>query len=329
MNGLKKIAATSALGILPLLAGWTAEPVHAADAYPSRPISLILPFSAGNGADISSRRLAAPLSQALGQQIVVENRPGAGGVGAVKQAAAAPADGYTLFLAGAGMPISQALFTPPPYDMLKSFVPVSSISSNDVALLVKKDSAYRTLADFIQAARDKKKGLMVGISQLGTTQHMAAELFKLRTGTAFTIVPFRRAAVLTTALMAGDIDLAFEFVSPTLAMLNSGQLRALAIGGAERSPALPQGPTASEQGVPDYTVASWGMVVAPVGTPEPIVAHLNTEIQKVLRDPEFVRQFQENGLRVLGDTPKQAQEMMASEIARWKEVIGAAGISLK
>lgn len=138
------------------------------------------------------------------------------------------------------MPISQALFTPPPYDMLKSFVPVSSISGNDVVLLVKSTSAYTKLNDFIQAAREKKKGLMIGISQLGTTQHMAAELFKLRTGTDFTIVPFRTAAMLTTALMAGDVDLAFEFVAPTLSMMNNGQLRALAIGAAKRSPILPR-----------------------------------------------------------------------------------------
>ncbi|MPS28420.1 MAG: tripartite tricarboxylate transporter substrate binding protein [Alcaligenaceae bacterium] len=329
MNGLKKIAAASSFGILPFLAGWMAMPAHAADAYPSRTISLVLPFSAGNGADIYTRRLAVPLSQALGQQIVIENRPGAGGVGAVKLVAAAPPDGYTLLLAGAGMPISQALFTPPPYDMLKSFVPVSSISGNDVVLLVKSTSAYTKLNDFIQAAREKKKGLMIGISQLGTTQHMAAELFKLRTGTDFTIVPFRTAAMLTTALMAGDVDLAFEFVAPTLSMMNNGQLRALAIGAAKRSPILPQVPTATEQGVPDYAVASWGMVVAPAGTPESIVARLNTEIQKVLQDPQFIRQIQESGARVLGESPQEARQMMASEVARWKEVIGAAGISLK
>lgn len=227
------------------------------------------------------------------------------------------------------MPISQALFTPPPYDMLKSFVPVSSISGNDVVLLVKSTSAYTKLNDFIQAAREKKKGLMIGISQLGTTQHMAAELFKLRTGTDFTIVPFRTAAMLTTALMAGDVDLAFEFVAPTLSMMNNGQLRALAIGAAKRSPILPQVPTATEQGVPDYAVASWGMVVAPAGTPESIVARLNTEIQKVLQDPQFIRQIQESGARVLGESPQEARQMMASEVARWKEVIGAAGISLK
>ncbi|WP_161567774.1 tripartite tricarboxylate transporter substrate binding protein [Pigmentiphaga sp. H8] len=327
MIGLTRLAIL-ALGTL-LIVAWTPPAARAADIYPSKPISLILPFGAGNGSDLSSRRLATQLGKILGQQIVVENRPGAGGVGAVKQVTSAPADGYTLMLAGAGMPISQALFNPPPYDMLKSFVPVSAISSNDVAFLVKASSRYATLDDFIREAKERKKGLMVGVSLLGTTQHMAAELFKLHTHTDFTIVPFRTASMLTTALVGENIDLAFEFVAPTLPMLNSGQLRALAVSSAQRSPVLPQVPTVAEQGIPDYAVSSWGMIVAPVNTPAPIVKRLNTEIQNVLQDPEFIRQLQGSGTRVLGGTTDQARQLMESEIVRWKKVIDTAGIALQ
>lgn len=302
---------------------------HSTESYPSKPISLVLPFAAGNGADISLRNIATRLSQALGQQVIVQNRPGAGGVGAINQVAAMPADGYTLLLAGVGMPISQALFKPSPYDMMASFVPIVTTIAADVVIVAKAGSQYKSLDDFIRVAGEKKKNLMVGISLLGSSQHMAAELFKLRTNVDYTIVPYRTAAFLTSALIAGDIDIGFEFTSPILPMIQDDRLHVLGISSPERLPLLKDVPTVMESGVSDYTVQAWGMLVAPKGTPDNIVNLLNTEIRKVLRDPELIQQIESGGTQVIGDTPEQAAHLMQSEIERWKDLVSAANLSVQ
>lgn len=316
---------------LPLACWGIAPPAAHAQGrtYPTKPVTLVVAFGPGNAADTIGRLIAHHVSGFLGQQVIIENRPGAGGVGAVKQVAGAKPDGHTLLYIGAGVAISQALFKPQPYDMLESFAPVCTVSSNDVLLLVRKDSRFTKLDDFIREAREKKGALMVGVSLLGTTQHLCAELFKLRTKVDFTIVPFKTASAVTTALSAGDIDLAFEFVPPALALVRSGQLRGLAIANAKRSESLPDVPTAIEQGVADFNVASWGMFVAPAQTPAPVVQRLNHEIRRALKQPEVAARLAEMGVRIPGGTPAQAQELMASEITRWAQVVQESNISLK
>ncbi|MES2184809.1 MAG: tripartite tricarboxylate transporter substrate binding protein [Pseudomonadota bacterium] len=297
--------------------------------YPTRPVTLVIAFGAGNAADTIGRLVAHHLGNFLGQQVIVENRPGAGGVGAVTQVASAKPDGYTLLYIGAGVAISQALFKPPPYDMLKSFIPVCPISSNDVLLLVRKDSRLKRVEDLIREAREKKGGLMVGVALLGTTQHLSAELFKLRAKVNFTIVPFKTASAVTTALVAGDIDLAFEYVPPSLPMLRGGQLRGLAVANAKRSEVLPDIPTVAEQGLPGFDVSSWGMIVAPAQTPDPVVQRLNQGMVHALHQPDVVKRLGDMGVRVLGGTPAQARDLMATEIVRWADVVSESNISLK
>lgn len=298
-------------------------------SYPTKPLTLVLAFGPGNAADTIGRLVAQYLSGFLGQQVIIENRPGAGGVGAVKMVAGAKPDGHTLLYIGAGVAISQALFKPQPYDMLQSFAPVCTVSSNDVLLLVRQDSRFARIQDFIRETREKKGDLMVGVSLLGTTQHLSAELLKLRAKVDFTIVPFKTASAVTTALSAGDIDLAFEFVPPALPLIRSGQLRALAIANARRSEVLPDVPTVAEQGVSGFNVSSWGMFVAPAQTPGLVVQRLNQEVLRALRQPEVVKRFTEMGIRAPGGTPVQARDLMASEIARWANVIDESKISLK
>lgn len=328
---LKRREFMKVAGALPL--AWSGVAPLAAYAqgrdYPTKPITLVVAFGPGNAADTIGRLLAQHLSSFLGRQVIVENRPGAGGVGAVKQVAGAAPDGHTLLYIGAGVAISQGLFKPQPYDMLKSFVPVCTVSSNDVLLLVRKDSPLTRVEDFIREAREKKGDLMVGVSLLGTTQHLSAELFKLRAKVNFTIVPFKTASAVATALVAGDIDLAFEFVPPMLAQVRSGQLRAMAIANAKRSEVLPDVPTVAEQGVTGFNVSSWGMIVAPAHTPAPIVQRLNQEMQRALRQPDVVKRLAEMGVRAPGGTPAQAHQLMSSEIVRWRNVISESNISLK
>lgn len=318
-----------AAGSLPLAWSATTPLVARAQAYPTKPVTLVVPFGPGNAADTIGRLIALHLGNALGQQVVIENRPGAGGVGAVKMVAAAKPDGHTLLYIGAGVAISQGLFKPQPYDMLASFAPVSIASSNDVLLLVRKDSKLTQLEDFIRTAREKKGQCMVGVSLLGTSQHLCAELFKQRAQVDFTIVPFKTAAAVATALTAGDIDLAFEFVPPTLPLVKSAQLRALAIANAKRSEVLPDVPTIAEQGLPGFNVASWGMIVAPKNTPDAVVLRLNREVQRALDQPDVARRLADMGVRAPGGTSAQAYELLSGEITRWSKLIQEAKISLK
>jgi tripartite-type tricarboxylate transporter receptor subunit TctC len=329
---LNKRSLLKVLGALP--AGYLcAHPVAAyaqsQPPYPTRPITLVIPVGPGNTADMGGRLIAQRLGASLGQPVVVENRPGAGGVGAIKQVANAAPDGYTLLLGGTGMAISQSLFKPAPYDMLKSFVPVTMVSATDVLILVRKDSKLRSLEDFIREARQKKGGLTVGISLLGTTQHLSAELLKLNTKVDYTIVPFKSASALNAALIAGDIDVEFELVSAMMGMLQGGRVRALATGAAKRSDLLPDVPTVAELGNPNFEVTAWGMIVAPAQTPDAIVQRLNREIQQVLAEPDVAQQLTQLGQRVQGGTAAQARDFLASEITKWGNVIRQARISLQ
>jgi tripartite-type tricarboxylate transporter receptor subunit TctC len=327
---LNKRSLLKVLGTLP--AGYLcAHPMAAyaqSGAYPTRPITLVIPASPGNTADIGGRLIAQRLGSLLGQPIIVENRPGAGGIGAIKLVASAAPDGYTLLLSGTAMAVSQSLFKPAPYDMLKSFVPVSMVSATDVLILVRADSKLRKLEDFIREATQNKGGLTVGISLLGTTQHLSAELLKLNTKVDYTIVPFKSASALNTALLAGDIDVEFELVSAMMGQLKGGRVRALAIGSAKRSELLPDVPTVAELGKP-FDVTAWGMIVAPAQTPDAIVQRLNREIQRVLAQPDVAQQLRDLGQRVQGGSAAQASDFLTSEIAKWGNVVSEAKISLK
>ncbi|HSW18354.1 MAG TPA: tripartite tricarboxylate transporter substrate binding protein [Ramlibacter sp.] len=313
----------------PLVLGAGPFSLARAQAYPSKPITIVVPFGAGNASDALVRLVAKPLVASLGQPVVIENRPGAGGVGGTRQVASAAPDGYTLLYTGTGSTISQSLFKPAPYDMVRDFAPISAVSNNDVLILVRGNSPLRSLDDFVRKAKESGAGMMVGVSLLGTTQHLAAELFKLRTKTDFTLVPFRSAGALVNGLIAGDIHAAFEFVPPALATVRSGQLRGLAISSAKRSEALPQIPTATELGIADFTVSSWGMFVAPAGTPDAIVQLLNRHLVRAIVDPAVAKRLRETGTRPTGSTVQQARELVASEVVRWAEVISSAKIDLK
>ncbi|HSV81645.1 MAG TPA: tripartite tricarboxylate transporter substrate-binding protein [Ramlibacter sp.] len=313
----------------PLVLGMGPFSLARAQSYPSRPITIVVPFGAGNASDALVRLVAKSLVTSLGQPVVIENRPGAGGVGGTRQVASASPDGYTLLYTGTGATISQSLFKPAPYDMMRDFAPISAVSNNDVLILVRGKSPLRSLDDFVRQAKEAGKGLMVGVSLLGTTQHLAAELFKLRTRTDFTLVPFRSAAALINGLIAGDVQAAFEFVPPALATVRSGQLRALAVSSAKRSDALPQVPTATELGIPDFNVSSWGMFVAPAGTPDAVVQLLNRHLVRAITDPEVAKRLRETGTRPTGSTVAQARELVASEVLRWADVIATAKIALQ
>lgn len=328
---MDKRAALKAMGALAVsnIAGYTGAVQAQAAPYPVRPITFVAPYGAGNAADVIGRFIAQQLSALLEQPIVMDNRPGAGGVGAINQVATAAPNGYTLLMLGAGAAISQSLFKPAPFDLLKSFTPVAPLTAADVLVLVRKDSKLQKLDDFVREARKANSSMMVGVSLLGTTQHMSAELLKLAGKLNFTVVPYKTASAVNTALLAGEIDVAFELVTPVLAMLQADRVRALAIGSAKRSDLLPAVPTVAESGFPSFEVSAWGIVVVPANTPDAIVQRLNADIQTVMKQAAVVQRIKDSGQRPLLGTAAQTRELLASEIARWGHVITEAKVSLK
>jgi tripartite-type tricarboxylate transporter receptor subunit TctC len=292
-------------------------------SFPSRPITLIAPFAPGGGGDIIARMLA----QKMGVQVIVENRPGAGGIAATQVAAKANPDGHTLLLLSNVNAISESLFKSLPYDIFKDFIPISTAATTDVAVIVGKNSTINSLPELIQDAKTRPGRVTVGIGLLGTTQHLSAELFKSRTGLDITIIPFKSVANILTGLNSGEIDVAFELVPAAIGHIKSGNLRALAVGSKSRFAGLPQVPTVMETGIRDYEVMSWAMVAAPTRTPAPIVERLNQEILKALKQTDLQQRYQELGLTAAGGTPKEALDFLTSEVAKWRSVIRTANIA--
>ncbi|ODV43406.1 hypothetical protein AWV79_17225 [Cupriavidus sp. UYMMa02A] len=265
-------------------------------------------YAAGTDFDSTLRVLAKAMSASLKQQVLIDNRPGAGGVGAVKQVASAQPDGYTLLAAGAAITISQSLFKPQPYDLLKQFKGVSTVIGSDLIFVVGRNSKVKTFADLVNEAKRRGSGFMVGIGLLGTSQHLAAELFKLRTHLDFTIVPYRSPPALFTAMQGGELDLIVEFASVSLSQIRSGNLRPLLVCGIKRSRLLPDIPTTNEAGVPDLDIGAWGGILAPATTPDPILQQLSLEVRKALALPEVRDPLINRGLTALGSTPEQTMD---------------------
>lgn len=316
------------LSLAPLVAAPFAGYAQTPSGYPTKAITVVLPFAAGNASDTGARLYARELGKRLSQSVVVENLPGGGGVRGVNRAIAAKPDGYTLLQTGIGAAITQALFNPPPYDILKDCVPISTLDGTDILILTRAESKVENLEDMLKLAASKSGGLMAGISLIGTSQHLCAELFKSRAKLSLTPVPFGSAANNLNSLMAGETDVAFEFAPSSLSLLKSGKLRALAICGPERLELLPEVPTLIEKGFADFRVTAWGMMLAPAQTPTGIVQRLNAELQDVLHDANVVK-FQKNiGIRIIGGTPAEARELMSSDIKRAAEIARIAKIKL-
>ncbi|CAG2158916.1 hypothetical protein LMG26411_06296 [Cupriavidus numazuensis] len=310
----------AACALLLCAGGWW-QGASCAPLYPAKPITVVLPVGAGNGSDLVTRLLAQRLSTQMGQAVVVDNRPGAGGVSAIKYAANANPNGYTLVIVGSLNALSQSLYKTPPYDVLRDLVPVSDIARTDLAILAAKGSKFAGFKDFIRAARERPGRLTLGVTLLGTTGHLMAELIKARENLDVSIVPFKTSSNLLSALINGDVDVGFDLVAPTLGQLRAGQLRALAVGSTTRSASLPDVPTLKELGFQSYEIASTMQIAAPSGTPAPIIERLNREIQIALSQPDLQRQLREQGFTASGGTPDQARQNLAGEVAKWRSII--------
>lgn len=316
----RSLLAIAAAGLAAIAATASAQP------YPNKPIRMLLPYGAGGIGDRTGRVIAQKMSQNMGQQINIDNRPSAGGVQAFVAAAQAPADGYTLVMGGNGTAISQSMFTTLPYDILKDFVQVSAMSKFSLVLLVGPDAKFKSVGDLVAFGKANPGKLNFGTSSIGSTQHLAAELFKSQAGLDAQVIPYKAAADIYTGLKSGDIDLAFEFLPPVLTQIKAGNVRALALAAEKRNAILPDVPTTAEGGLRGYEVTSWNAVSVKAGTPPAVVERLNKEFVAAINAPDVQQKLREMNSEPYPTTPAQARELMVSEIARWKGVIDRAGI---
>jgi len=299
---------------------------HAEAKFPTRPVRLILPFGPGGVADVTMRLLGQKLGETWGQQVVIENRPGAGGVIAQQAMLASAPDGYTMSVTGNGTAIGMSLFKTRPYDVLTDFTHVSITATFEMLLATRPDAPFKTVADVIDYAKKNPGKLNLGAINPGSTQNLSAHLFKLMTGIDATVVTYRTTPDLLTGMLRGDIDLAFDYYAAFKGPLSDNKIRIVASADDERNPLLPNVPTVKESGLPDYVVTSWNALSAPGGLPKDILAVLNRDIVAALADPELRLKARELGLNAQGSTPEGMRDRMARDIKRWAEVVEKAGI---
>ena len=295
-----------------------------AQPYPSRPVRLLVGFAPGGGVDISARLLAPKLSEHLGQQVVVENKSGAGTNIANEAVAKSAPDGYTLLFNSPAVVINTSLYKNPPYQ-LRDFTGVSIFAATSNLLVVPAAFEARTAADLVKVARERPGVLNYSSAGQGTTQHLAAELFKLRTGTNIVHVPFKGSAPSLTALLAGNVQL--SFVNPVAIgqHVKAGRLRALAVADAKRTELMPEVPTLKEAGIEGVEVSLWYALLAPAATPRDIVAKLSAGVVRAARDPETRQRLRDQGAEPVGNTSEQFNQLLREELERWSEVVRVSG----
>ena len=303
-----------------------AAPLALAQAYPAKPVKLIVPFPPGGPTDIVGRFVASKLSEALGQQFVVENRAGAGGTVGSEVASQASADGYTLLYGSTStLAMAPSLYRKLAYDPRKSFAPISLVSSGPMLVAVNASVPANTLAELIALAKDKPGSLNYASAGNATPPHLAAEMFKSMAGVNLVHVPYKGGGPALQAVTAGEVQILFEGLVTLLPQIKSGRLRALAISAAVRDPALPDVPTSAEAGLPAFQVNFWSGLVAPAGTPPEVVATLNAALRQVLAGGDAKATLTRFGLAPAGNTPPEFSRFIDSEILRWERVIQASG----
>ncbi len=314
---------------MPLLFG-VPRTIHAAaiDDYPSRPVRAIVPNAPGGGSDISGRIVANALSEALGQQVVVDNRPGAGGTMGVTTAARAQPDGYTLLMGNISTHgINVAVFKTLPYDPVKDFAPVSMLGTTPNVLVVNPSVPATTFKEFIAYVKANPGKIRYGSSGAGGSPHLAMELLKSLTGTDMLHVPYKGSGPVTIDLLSGQIHTTSASVSSQLPHIKSGKLRPLAVSSAVRSTQLPDVPTVIESGVPGYEVTIWYGLFVPAGVPRPIIGRLHAELVKALATPILKQRMANAGIDAVSSTPAELDAFVKAEIAKWTKVVRIAGVT--
>ncbi len=317
------------LRIVAALVGALAAMPANAQTYPDRPVKIVLPFGAGGVADVSSRIIADKLGERLGQRFVIENMPGAGGISAAQTVLAAPPNGYTLGLVTNGTAITAALFNRLPFDPTVDFEMISTLGTFDLVFAVNAASPYKTLVDFVTAAKVSPGKLNIGTVNIGGTQNLGAELLKSAAGIDVQIVPFRNSPGIVVGLLRNDVQMMVDFPAAVKGQIDDDKLRLLATSGPKRSPSMPNLVTVAEGGVKGYEVTSWNGMFAPRGTPSSIIALINATLREVLALPDVKQRLLELGIEARPSSPEELTTLFKADIKKWDEVIVNAGIEKK
>ena len=311
---------------LTLCLGFTIAGAHAQGNYPTKPIRFIVPFPPGGGTDILSRVVANKLTETLGWRIVIDNRGGAGGNVGLQAAAQAAPDGYTMVMGQtSNLAINPALYSKLPYDPIHDFFPVSLVSASPIALVASSKSPYKTLNDFIAAAKAKPGQLTFGSPGSGTVSHLTGELFQRAAGIKYVHVPYKGAAQALPDLIGGRIDLYSSSLETAIPHMKAGTIRGLAVTSLQRVPAVPDVATVSESGQKGFQATTWFGILVPKGTPEPIVNKLTAEITKVLQLPDLKTRMAATGGLPVKTGPKEFSALLSSEIQKWSTIVKESG----
>jgi len=301
-----------------------------AQPYPSRPIRVIVPFVPGGNVDITARTVAPALGDALGQPVVVENRPGAAGMVGAQAMMSSPADGYTLMMgSNSSLAVAPNLYPNWPYDPVKGIAPISNLAITPFVLVVKLGLPAQSLADFVKLAKEKPGQLSMASGGNGSSNHLVGELFQMMTGLKFSHVPYKGTGAALVDLAGGQVDLLFDQASSTVPNVRGGKIRALAVASSSRQSALPDTPTFAEAGLRDFEIDNFTGLVGPAGMPADAVAKLHAAAVKALATPQVRERFASLGVQPVGDTPEQFGALIREDLARWSRVIKSAGVKVE
>jgi tripartite-type tricarboxylate transporter receptor subunit TctC len=324
MSVLMRVAAGLALAFVPL----AAAPVMAQD-YPARPVRIIVPFGAGGPADVFAREVAQHLTEALKQNFVVEDRPGAGSIIGTNEVAKSEADGYTLLLMSNTHTTNESLIPNKPFQLMRDFTPVTPINYSDVVMVVHPSTGVKNLKEFIALAKSKPGQLNYASSGPGTPYHMAAELFKSMTGTDIVHVPHKTSGDMRSSVLGGHVQMMFDAITVLQQSIQSGQVIALGTSGKQRSPALPNVPTIDEAGVPGYESTIWLGLMAPAGTPKPVIDKLNAEIVKIMGRADLKDAWSKKGAVPMPMSPAEFDKYLRADIEKWAKVVKVSGAKVQ
>ena len=301
-----------------------------AQPYPSRPIRVIVPFVPGGNVDITARTVAPALGDALGQPVVVENRPGAAGMVGAQAMMSSPADGYTLMMgSNSSLAVAPNLYPSWPYDPVKGIAPISNLAITPFVLVVKLGLPAQSLAEFVKLAKEKPGQLSMASGGNGSSNHLVGELFQMMTGLKLSHVPYKGTGAALVDLAGGQVDLLFDQASSTVPNVRGGKIRALAVASSSRQSALPDTPTFAEAGLRDFEIDNFTGLVGPAGMPADAVAKVHAAAVKALATPQVRERFASLGVQPVGDTPEQFGAVIREDLARWSRVIKSAGVKVE
>ena len=316
------LVVTATAGVL------SAAPAQAQGTWPDKPLKLVVPYPAGGNADNTARLLATQLGHRLGQQVVVDNRPGGSGTIGAAAVAKAPADGYTLLLDATAFTVNPSLFPKLPFDAAKDFAPISLVLQVPLLMVVPANSPFQSVADVAKAAKARPGHLTYASAGNGGAQHLAGELFKQGQKVAITHIPYRGGAPALTDLIGGQVNLMFSATTASGPFVKSGKLRALAISSPRRVEGWESVPTVAESGVPGFQVSEWNGLFAPAGTPRPVLERLEAETRAIVASPEMKKRFAELGVQGVGSSAQEFSSFLKAETTKWAEVIRTSGIRM-